>query len=149
MGELAQPSRDQRQQARQLDLGQQRVPDLVQRLHLPQPVRRRLVQARVLDRHGRLGRKQGDELLVLLGELGAAGLLGQVQVPVGDAAQQNRDPEEGAHRRMVRREAHRALVLGEVGEQQRLVLRDQHAEDAAAARPLADRRLLLARRCRW
>ena len=52
-----------------------------------------------------------DELLVLLGEVLAAGLLGQVEVAVGDAAQQDRHAEERAHRRMVRREADRARVL--------------------------------------
>ena len=52
-----------------------------------------------------------DELLVLVGEVLAALLLGQVEVAVGDAAQQDRHAEERAHRRMVRREPDRARVL--------------------------------------
>ena len=39
-------------------------------------------------------------------------LLGQVEVAVGDAAQQDRDAEEGPHRRVVRREADRARIVG-------------------------------------
>ena len=63
--------------------------------------------------------EQGDDLLVLLGEVLAARLLRQVEVPVGDAAQHDRDAEEAAHRRMVGREADRAWVAREVVETQR------------------------------
>ena len=52
----------------ELDLARERRPDLVQRLELLRPGRRRLVQARVLDRHRRLARQRPDELLVLLSE---------------------------------------------------------------------------------
>ena len=87
------------------------------------------------------------ELLVLVGERGAALLLGQVQVAVGDSAQEDRDAEERAHRRMVRREADRARVVREIVEAQRLRVLDQRAEDAAATREVADRRLRLGDRC--
>ena len=66
VGELAQPARDQREQARQLDLRQQAFPTSFSDSSWPQPARRRLVQAGVLDRDGRLGGEEGDELLVLL-----------------------------------------------------------------------------------
>ena len=66
-------------------LRRERVADLVQRLELPRPLRRRLVQPGVLDRDGRLRGEQRDDLLVLLGEVLAARLLGQVEVAVGDA----------------------------------------------------------------
>ena len=92
-------------------LGRERVPDLVQRLEPRRPARRRLVQARVLDRDRRLRGEQRHELLVLARELPPAGLLGQVEVAEGDAAQQDRHAEEGAHRRVMRREADRARVL--------------------------------------
>ena len=67
--QLAQPPRDEVEQAVEIGLGRERVADLVQRLELPRPARRRLVQARVLDRDRRLRREQLDELLVLLGEV--------------------------------------------------------------------------------
>ena len=82
--ELAQPPHDEVEQPLDVGLGGDGVPDLDQRLELPRPVRRRLVEARVLDRHGRLAREQRDELLVLVGEVLPTGLLGQVEVPVGD-----------------------------------------------------------------
>ena len=66
--QAAQAAGDQLEQARQLDLARERRPDLVQRLELLRPGRRRLVQARVLDRDGRLARERLDELLILGGE---------------------------------------------------------------------------------
>ena len=44
---------------------------------------------------------------------------------------------------MARREPDRAWILAEVAQPQRLAVADQHAEDAAAARQVADRRLRL------
>ena len=58
----AQAAGDQLEQARELDLARERRPDLVQRFELLRPGRRRLVQARVLDRHGCLARQRPDEL---------------------------------------------------------------------------------------
>ena len=108
-----------------------------------QPARRRLVQARVLDRDRRLRGEELRELLVLVGEVGAAGLLGEVEVPVGDAAQHDRDAEEGLHRRMVGREADRARVFGDLVQSQRLRVTDEHAEDPSPPRQLADRGMRL------
>ena len=107
----------------ELRLAGQRVPDLGQRLELRQPARRRLVQARVLDRDRRLRGEQRDELLVLGGEVLAALLLGQVEVAVGDAAQEDRHAEERPHRRVVRREADRARVGRQVVQPERAARR--------------------------
>ena len=74
----------------------ERVADLVQRLELAQPARRALVQPRVLDRDRRLRREQLRQLLVLVREVLPALLLGQVEVPVGDAAQHDRHAEEAS-----------------------------------------------------
>ena len=54
MHELAEPRGDEVEQAREVDLGGERVRDLVQGLELLQPAGRRLVQSRVLDRDGSL-----------------------------------------------------------------------------------------------
>ena len=141
MDELAQAGRDEVEHARDVDLGHERARNLVERLELLQPAGRRFVETRVLDRDRGLGGEQLHELLVLGGERGAALLLGQVQVSVGDPAQQDRDTEERPHRRVVRREADRARVVGEVVEPQRLRVVDQRAENPAAVRRVADRRL--------
>ena len=87
--------------------------------------------------------QEGRQLLGLVRERGAVSLLGQVQVAVGDSAQQDRNAEERAHRWMVRREADRARIVGEVVEAQRLGVVDQRAEDATASWELADRILRL------
>ena len=58
--QLAQPPRDEVEQRLELGLGRERVPDLVQRLELARPARRRLVQPRVLDRHRGLPREQHE-----------------------------------------------------------------------------------------
>ena len=50
----------------------ERVADLVERLELAQPARRRLVEPRVLDRDGGLRGEQLRQLLVLVGEVDAA-----------------------------------------------------------------------------
>ena len=74
-----------------------------------------LVQARVLDRGaGPLG-EDHCRLLVRLGELAAALLLGQVQVAPGPAADQDRDAQEAVHRRVARREAVALRMLADVG----------------------------------
>ena len=135
----AQAPGDQLEQARQLDLAGERGPDLVQCLELLRPGCRRLVEPGVLDRDRRLRRQQLRELLVLVREVVPTGLLGQVEVPVGDAAEHDRQPEERLHRRMVGREADGAGVVGDLVEPQRLGVADQHAQEAAPAREVADR----------
>ena len=65
--ELAQPRRrSARAGAARSISRRERVADLVQRLELPQPARRRLVEACVLDRDRGLRGEQRDELLVLV-----------------------------------------------------------------------------------
>ena len=73
------------EQRLELELGRERVPDLVQRLELAQPAGRALVQTRVLDRDGSLRGEQLRQLGVLVAEVLAACLLGQIEVPVRDA----------------------------------------------------------------
>ena len=107
---------DELEQLGQLDLRDERVDDLVQRLELGQPASRRFVQAGVLDGDGGLGRQHLRELLVLLGERPSAGLLRQVEVPVRHAAEEDWHSEEGLHRRMIGREPDRVGVLAEVVE---------------------------------
>ena len=65
----------------------ERFDDLVERLELARPARRRLVEPRVLDRYRRLRREQLDQLLVLGGELLAMFLLGQIKVSKRHTAQ--------------------------------------------------------------
>ena len=141
--QLAQAPNDKVEQALEVRLGGERVPDLVQRLELARPVDRGLVQARVLDRDRGLRREQGHELLVLVRELLVPLLLRQVQVPVGDTAQQDRHAEERPHRRMAGREAHRARILRQVPEAERHCVPDQDAEDALTVGLLADGRAQL------
>jgi hypothetical protein len=74
-----------------------------------------------------LGGEELGELFVLLGEALAAFLLGQVEVAVGDSAEQDRDAEEGPHRRVVAREPDRARVVGDVVETQGTRFADEDA----------------------
>ena len=141
--ERSKPSRDETEQRLELELPREGVSDLVQRLQMAQPSRRGLVQPRVLDRDGRLGRKQLRELLVLVREGASAFLLRQIQVPVGDATEEDRDAEEGAHRWMVGGEPDRARIVAEGREPERLGLPDQDAEDPPSSGQVADRRVSL------
>ena len=136
-------ARDECEERLQLELRDERVADLRQRLELPQPAGRALVQPRVLDRDGGLCGEQLRQLLVLLGEVDPAGLLGQVEVAVGDAAEDDRQAEERLHRRMARWKAHRAGIVGNFVQPQRLGVADQDAQDAAPAGKVADRRVRL------
>ena len=94
--------------------------DLVQGLELLEPTCRRLVEPRVLDRDRGLGGEQRRRAPRPPSvNVAPSGLLGQVQVPVRDPAQQDRHAEERVHRRVVRREPDRARILAEVVEPQR------------------------------
>ena len=66
-------------------------------------------------------------------------LLGQVQVSVRHTAQEDRNAEEGLHRRVVGRKTDGARVVAEVVQPQGLRIADEHAEDSAASRQVADR----------
>ena len=96
------------------------------------------VAACVVDRHTGELRQQHDRLLVLFGELLAAGLLGQVQIPERDPADQHRDPQEGLHRRMAVRKSIGVRMGAYVGQSQRHRMDDQLAEHASSLRQLAD-----------
>src|SRR5207253_6590677 len=117
--------------------------DLVERLELARPLRRRFVQAAVFDRDGRLGGEECHELLVFCGEVVPALLLGEIEISVADAAQQDRYPEEAAHRRMIGRKSNRPRVLREVVQPKRPSISDEDAEDASAAGQVADRGMRL------
>ena len=118
--QLLQPPGNKIEQRLELDLGGERIPDLVQGLELTQPTSRRLVQTSVLDRHRRLRREKLRQLLVLRREVSPTLLLREIKVPIGDAAQDDRDPEECPHRRVVAGKANRTRILGDVMETERL-----------------------------
>ena len=137
--ELLQPPRHQAQERLELEFRRERVSHLVEGLELAQPAGRVLVQPGVLDRYCGLRRQQLRQLGILVAEVLSARLLGQVQVPVRDPAKDNRHPEERLHRGMVRWEADRARVVGDVVQPQRLRVPNQDAEDAAPVRRVTDR----------
>ncbi len=110
--QLPQPPADEIEQPVEVGLGRKGVADLVQRLELARPPRCCLVEPGVLDRDSRLTGQQRHELLVLFGEGLAAGLLGQVEIAVGHAAEQDRHAEERAHRRVTGRESDRSSDPG-------------------------------------
>ena len=97
------------------------------------------MQARVLDGDGRLRGEQAGQLLVLLRELAALGLLGEVEVAVHAFAEQHRHAEERVHRRVVRRESDRPRVVGHGCQPKRSRVVDQHAEHSAPDGLVADR----------
>ena len=98
-----------------------------------------LVQPRVLDRRSRPLRQREGCFLVLIAELAAALLFGEIQVAPGLAADHDRDPEEGVHRRVVDRKPVAVRVLTHLGEPQWLGVLDQRAEHPPATRKNADR----------
>lgn len=87
--------------------------------------------------------EQDDQLLVLVRELLAVLALAEVDVPERLAVDDHGRAEEGAHRRVPRREADGPRVAAEVGEAQRLRVVDQRAEHAAPGRERADQRARL------
>ena len=106
------------------------------------------IEPGVLDRDRRPVGQDDDGLLVVGRERLAADLLGEVQVPPRLAANEDRDAEEGAHRRVPRREAVGARMLADVVQAQRARVVDEHAEQAATARQVADGAVDRPRRCR-
>lgn len=97
----------------------------------------------VVDREaGELG-QQDDGVLVGPGELSAIVLLGQVEVSVSAAADEDRHPEERAHRRVPGGESVGTMVRAYVRDAERLGVADQLAEHPVAGRQRTDPRLLL------
>ena len=97
------------------------------------------VAARVVDREaGKLGEHRHG-LLVVVAELLAVLLLGQVEVSERGALDQDRHPKEAVHRRVAVREAVGAWVFADVGQPQHRRMLDQLAQDAAPAREGPDR----------
>ena len=98
------------------------------------------VGARVVDDEAGGAGEGLDQLLVLLAELLAAALLGEVEVAEDRAPDAHRHPEEGRHRRVVGREADGPGVGREVDQAQARRVLDDDAEDAVAVREVADQR---------
>ena len=92
----------------------------------------------VVDADGGVLGEDPQQLLVGLVELRAAGLLGQVDVAVDLAPDDDRTAEERLHPGVPGREAVRLRMLRQVGEPEDPRVRDQLAQYAAAARELAD-----------
>ena len=72
--------------------------------------------------------------LVVLGELVAPSLVGEVQVADRAPLDRDRDAEEAVHRRVIRREAVAPGVSRDVGDPDGAVLADDQAEEPAPAR---------------
>ena len=137
---------DQLEHAIELGLAAQRHCDRQRRLQpahgtleLGAPALGGLEEARVLDPHAR-PRGECDHCHLVGGrELAAAGLLGQVEVAPRPVPDQDRNTEERAHRRMRSREAVGLRMVTHVREPQRVRFVDEHAENPAPAREIADR----------
>ena len=84
-------------------------------------------------------REHLDEPLVVLGELGRADLVGEVEVADRRALDRHGHAEERAHRRMVGREAELSRVRGDVADAERPALADDQAEQAVTRRQRPDR----------
>ena len=97
------------------------------------------VQPGVADGDPRIPRERLDDPHVVLGEVLAALLLGQVEVADRAALDANRRSQERVHRRMGRREAGTPVVGHHVVDADRAVFLDQQSEQAMAARQRSDR----------
>ncbi len=137
--ELLDPLADQPEDLLRLVLVRERVAHLRQGLELTRPADRRLVETGVLDRDRGLRCEQLDQAFILFREAGFSLFFGQVEVSVGDAAEEDRHPQERRHRRMTGREADRPRIGVEVIEPQAASIPDQSTEDTAATRQLPDR----------
>ena len=114
-------------------------------LQLPPAALGLVVEASVLDGDGRLRRKQDEHSLVLLVEGLGVLLVGEIDVPEHPSPPGDRSPEEGLHRRMVRREPDRPRVGADVRDPQRTSLADERAEEAVAGRGVTERGALFGR----
>ena len=137
-GELLRVTGDQLQRLAGVGAAQQFRGDLSGGLQPPLPLPCRLVQPGVVDGDpGRAGQRLQHHLVVV-GEALATVLLGQVQPAEGLLPGPDRHPDEGPHRRMVRREPDRHRVLREIVQAQRFVVLDDHPQHPAAGRQRPD-----------
>jgi hypothetical protein len=104
---------------------------------------RLLVQPRVLDGDRRGAGECDDSVLVLVGEVPATLLLGEVEVAEDTAPAAYGDSQERVHRWVVRRKAVGLRMLLELVQPQRPRVGDQQPEDAVPSRQSSDRRALL------
>ena len=77
------------------------------------------VEPGVLDGDAGVQREHLDERLIVLGELGRADLVGQVEVAHRDAGHDDRHAQERAHRRVMGREARAVRVRRDLGDPER------------------------------
>ena len=97
------------------------------------------IQPGVADGDPRVPRERLHDAHVVVGEVLAAVLLGEIEVPDRAALDANGRPEERVHRRMCLREAGATVVGHHVVDADRAVLLDQQSEQAMAARQRSDR----------
>ena len=102
------------------------------------------MQAGVLDGNARRHGEGQHELFVDGGELLGVALVGEIEVPVDLPVHTHGHTQERSHLRVEFGGAEAVRAVGEVGEAEGLVIRDQGAEDAAPGRARADGLLLLA-----
>ena len=123
--------------------GQQPLRDIRASAQPPLLPSRLVIQPRVLDgRRGR-GSQRGQDRLILFVEVCALILFRQVQVAEYLIPDPDRHPQESLHGRVAVREPVRARMSGHVAQAERLGMRDQLAEQAAALGPVMDRRDLV------
>jgi len=108
-------------------------------LELDAAVLGRAEQPCVVDRDRRPLGEHDDRLEVVVVELVRTLLRGEVEVAPGLPAHDDRRAEEASHRRVARRKAVGARMIGGVAQADRHRLVDQQPEDPAAARQVADR----------
>jgi len=99
-----------------------------------------LEQPGVVDRHPGGCGQRGQHRLVVRVKRAIAALLGQIQVAVHLAAYSDRNPEEGTHRGVARRETGGRRVRADLLRAQRHRISDQLAEQPVAFRVRPDRR---------
>jgi hypothetical protein len=136
--QLAEACGDEVEQRLELELSDERTADLVQRFELVRPRCGGFIEPRVFDRDGSLCCQQRRQLLILVREITATLLLRQIQVSVGHASEQDRDAEKRIHRRVAGRKADGARVLRQVVQPKVPGVGDEHAENSAAVRRIAD-----------
>jgi hypothetical protein len=129
----------------QVGLTPQRPSDLqrcLERIHRAPQIGVTRLQTRiapgVVNRHARELRQHLNRLLIVLGELLAAGLLGQVQIPERPPIHDHRNPQKRLHRRMLRRKTIGTRMRTHIRQTQRHRTLDQLPQHPPAARQRTD-----------